>query len=114
MHARIFYGSYNAVAMHRIVMCKSPSDKHIDSKCRGWLWQEEMFHRDHGFSFSKPGCSAVSAQHRDAGGGISQPCTDVTELAVLLTEIRWVSVGTRATLEEAEETPFGKLRAQMP
>lgn len=31
MCARIFYGSYNAVAMHRIVMCKSSGDKHIDS-----------------------------------------------------------------------------------
>lgn len=63
MHARIFYGSYNAVAMHRIVMCKSPSDKHIDSKCWGWLWQEEMFHRDHGFSFSKSNLAAVLSQH---------------------------------------------------
>lgn len=34
MCARIFYGSYNAVAMHRIVMCKSSGDKHID--CRAW------------------------------------------------------------------------------
>lgn len=31
MCARIFYGSYNAVAMHRVVMCKSSGDKHIDS-----------------------------------------------------------------------------------
>lgn len=31
MCARIFYGSYNAVAMHRIVMCKSSGDKHIHS-----------------------------------------------------------------------------------
>lgn len=31
MCARIFYGSYNAVAMHRIVMCKRSGDKHIDS-----------------------------------------------------------------------------------
>lgn len=34
MCARIFYGSYNAVAMHRIVMRKSSGDKHIHS--RAW------------------------------------------------------------------------------
>lgn len=63
MHARIFYDSYNAVAMHRIVICKSSSDKHIDSKCRGWLWQEEMFHWDDRFSFAEHSLAAVLSQH---------------------------------------------------
>lgn len=63
MRARIFYGSYNAVAMHRIVICKSSGDKHIDSKCQGWLWQEEMFHRDDRFSFAESSLAAVLSQH---------------------------------------------------
>lgn len=63
MRARIFYDSYNAVAMHRTVMCKSSGDKHIDSKCRGWLWQEEMFHRDDRYSSAKSSLAAVLSQH---------------------------------------------------
>lgn len=66
MRAGIFYDSYNAVAMHRIVMCKSSGDKRIDSKRRGWRWQEEMFHRDAGFSFAESSLAAVLAQHSAA------------------------------------------------
>ena len=63
MRARIFYDSYNAVAMHRIVMCKSSGDKRIDSKCWGWLWQEEMFHRDDRFSSAESSLAAALSQH---------------------------------------------------
>lgn len=63
MRARVFYDSYNAVAMHRIVMCKSSGDKRVDSKCRGWLWQKEMFHRDDRFSFAESSPAAALSQH---------------------------------------------------
>lgn len=74
MRAGIFYDSYNAVAMHRIVMCKSSGEKSIDSKRRGWRWQEEMFHRDSRFSFAESSLAAVLAQH-SAGTLVEAPPT---------------------------------------
>lgn len=99
MRASIVYDPYNAVAMHRIVMCESSADKHVDSNRRGWLWQAEMFHQGDRFSFAERSPAAQGCWWRH----LPPIHKWGTEPSILLLEMSWLSWGCGCS-EEEEQT----------
>lgn len=106
MCARIFYGSYNAVAMHRIVMCKSSGDKHIHSSAWAGSGSRRCFMEM--ISLALQGAAWLQFCLSPARGCWQRNLPPPTPGAMRTSLVLLWAVGA---LQGAEQSPFGKVRA---